>query len=120
MTIFRAGSFWFGWLLATALLVSISPAAAQAYTPEQEQACTGDAFRLCSAEIPDVGRVTACMVAKKSQLSPPCRAQFRPDPEHREAAARPVVRPTVIRPATPRKAVSAKPRKTKKPAKPTA
>jgi hypothetical protein len=118
MTIFRAGNFGFGWLLATALAVSISPAAGQGYTPEQEQACTGDAFRLCSAEIPDVGRVTACMVAKKSQLSPPCRAQFRPDPEPVEAAARPAGRPTVIRPATPRKAVSAKPRKAKKPAKP--
>ena len=103
--IFRAGNFRFGLLLATALSVSIWPAAGQAYTPEQEQACTGDAFRLCSSEIPDVGRVTACMVAKKSQLSPPCRAHFRPDPEPREAAARPVGRPTVIRPATPRKAV---------------
>ncbi|MEH2611376.1 hypothetical protein [Bradyrhizobium sp. AZCC 1693] len=119
MMIFRAGNFRFGWLLATALAVSISPAAGQAYTPEQEQACTGDAFRLCSSEIPDVSRVTACMVAKKSQLSPPCRAQFRPDdPEPREAAARPAGRPTMIRPATPRKAVSAKARKTKKPAKP--
>jgi hypothetical protein len=115
MTIFRAGNFWFGWLLATALSVSIAPAAGQTYTPEQEQACTGDAFRLCSSEIPDIGRVTACMVAKKSQLSPPCRAQFRPDPS--EAAAKPAGRPTVIRPATPRKAVSAKPRKAKKPAK---
>jgi hypothetical protein len=88
-------------LLATALAVSISPAAGQTYTPEQEQACTGDAFRLCSSEIPDVGRVTACMVAKKSQLSPPCRAQFRPDPEPPEAVARPAGRPTVIRPARP-------------------
>jgi hypothetical protein len=104
-----------------ALAVSISPAAGQGYTPEQEQACTNDAFRLCSAEIPDVDRVTACMVAKKSQLSPPCRAQFRADdPEPREAAVRPAGRPTVIRPATPRKAVSAKPRKAKKPAKPAA
>ena len=108
----------FGVLLATALAVSIVPAVGQTYTPEQEQACTGDAFRLCSAEIPDVGRVTACMVAKKSQLSPPCRAQFRPDPEPREAAARPAGRPIVLRPATPRKAVSAKARKAKKPAKP--
>jgi hypothetical protein len=105
-------------LLATVLWVSISPAAGQTYTPEQEQACTGDAFRLCSSEIPDVARVTACMVAKKSQLSPPCRAQFGPDPEPREAAARPTGRPTVIRPATPRKAVNAKARKAKKPAKP--
>ena len=87
MIVFRAGRFGAGWLLATALAVSISPAAGQGYTPEQEQACTGDAFRLCSAEIPDVERVTACMVAKKSQLSPPCRVQFGPDPEPREAAA---------------------------------
>jgi hypothetical protein len=105
-------------LLAGVLGVSISPAAGQTYTPEQEQACTGDAFRLCSSEIPDISRVTACMVAKKSQLSPPCRAQFRSDPEPREAAARPAGRPTVIRPVAPRKAVSAKARKSKKPAKP--
>ena len=106
-----------GTLLATVLGVSIGPAAGQSYTPQQEQACTGDAFRLCSSEIPDVGRVTACMVAKQAQLSPACRAQFRPDPEPREAAVRPAGRPTVIRPATPRKAVSAKARKAKKPAK---
>jgi hypothetical protein len=106
-----------GMLLATALLASIGPAAGQTYTPEQEQACTSDAFRLCSSEIPDVSRVTACMVAKKAQLSPVCRAQFRPDPEPAAAAARPTGRPTVIRPTTPRKAVGAKPRKAKKPAK---
>ena len=116
MTIFRAGNFWFGWLLAVALSVSIGPAAGQTYTPEQEQACTGDAFRLCSSEIPDVSRVTACMVAKKSELSPACRSHFRSDPEPSVAAAR-AGRPTVIRPTTPRKAVSAKPRKAKKPAK---
>jgi hypothetical protein len=40
-----------------------------------------------------------------------------PDPEPRETTARPAGRPTVIRPVTPRKAVSAKARKTKKPAK---
>ena len=118
MTIFRAGHFGFGSLLAMALAISISPAAGQGYTPEQEQACSGDAFRPCSAEIPDVGRVTACMVARKSELSPPCRAQFGPDPEPRETTARPAGRPTDIRPATPRKAVSVKPRKAKQPAKP--
>ena len=92
MMLFRNGNFQFGLLLATALSVSMWPAAAKAYTPEQEQACTPDAFRLCGAEIPDVGRVTACMVAKKSQLSPACRAHFRPDGEPREAVARPMGR----------------------------
>jgi len=118
MSIFRAGHSQFGLLLGASLSFSIGSAAAQGYTPEQEQACTGDAFRLCSSEIPDIDRVTACMVAKRSRLSPPCRAQFRPDPEPREAAARPAGRPTVIRPATPRKVASAKARKGKKPAKP--
>jgi hypothetical protein len=106
--------------LASVLGISVGPAAGQSYTPEQEQACTGDAFRLCSSDIPDISRVTACMVRNKSQLSPACRAQFRPDPEPREAAVRPAGRPTVIRPATPRKAVSAKPRKVKRPTKPAA
>ena len=125
MPFFETGHFQVGLLLlVTALSVSISPAVGQSYTPEQEQACTGDALRLCSSEIPDVGRVTACMVAKKDQLSPPCRVYFRPDPEPSEAAAKPTGKPTVIRPATPRKAASAKAsvkeRKAKKPTKPAA
>jgi len=103
-------------MLATAFAVSMWPATSRAYTPEQEQACTSDAFRLCSSEIPNVDRVTACMVAKKSQLSPPCRAQFRPDPEPSRATAAPAGRPMAIRPTAPRK--SAKVRKSKKPAKP--
>lgn len=117
MTIFRIGHFQCGWMLATALAVLWWPAVSQAYTPEQEQACTSDAFRLCSSEIPDVDRVTACMAARKAQLSPPCRAQFRPDPEPVAAAGRPVnIRPAGVKPAKP---VSTK-RKVKKPARPAA
>lgn len=103
--------------MAAALSVSIWSTAADAYTPEQQQACTNDAFRLCGSDIPDVDRITACMVRNKPQLSPECRAHFGPDP--REAVASPAGQPVVIRPATPRKAVSGKPRK-KKPAKPAA
>ena len=62
-------------LIATTFALAALGTAAQAYTPEQEQMCTGDAMRLCASEIPDVDRVTACMVAKRSQLSPPCRAR---------------------------------------------
>ena len=115
MTIFRIGNFQFGLMLVTALSVSMWSAASQAYTPEEEQACTGDAFRLCSADIPNVDAVTACMVRKQSQLSPGCRAHFRPGPEPSVAEARPAGRPTVIRPAAPRKSVNAKTRKSKKP-----
>ena len=69
----------FGLLLATAL--SILPNSSNAYTGEEQQACMGDAFRLCGSAIPDVDRVTACMVANKSHLSPGCRAYFRDSPE---------------------------------------
>ena len=106
MSIFRIRNFQFGLMLATALAASTWSTAGQAYTPEQQQACSGDAFRLCSAEIPDVDRVTACMVAKRSQLSPGCRAQFRPDPEPSVAAGA----PTNIRPVA-RKPVASKARK---------
>ena len=116
MAIFRISSFGSGWVLATVLAVSMLPASGHAYTPEQEQACTSDAFRLCSSEIPSVERVTACMVARKSQLSPPCRAQFR-GPEPREAATGPVGKPMAIRPVAPRKSAT-KARKPKKSAKP--
>jgi hypothetical protein len=78
MRIVGSSRFQFGLLLATAL--SILPGAGHAYTGEEQQACTGDAFRLCMGAIPDVDRVTACMVANKSRLSPGCRAFFRDDP----------------------------------------
>lgn len=45
-------------------------------TAQQRSACMGDALSLCRAVIPDVDRITACLAAKKSQLSPQCRAQF--------------------------------------------
>jgi len=46
-------------------------------TAEQREACMPDAFRLCSSEIPDVGRITACMKANEANLSPRCRAVFQ-------------------------------------------
>jgi hypothetical protein len=116
MSAFRSGKFGFGLMLATALAVSMMPAGAQAYTQDEEQACSGDAFRLCSAEIPDVDRVTVCMIRNKSQLSPGCRVFFRePAPAVTPVA---VGRPLSIGPASSRKPVSAKPRKPKKHSKP--
>jgi hypothetical protein len=105
-------------MLAAALSVSLWSAESQAYTPEQQQACTGDALRLCGSDVPDVDRITACMIRNKSQLSPPCRAYFRSGPEPSEVSA--VGRPLSIKPAPTRKPVSAKPAKPKKPAKPDA
>jgi hypothetical protein len=53
-----------------------APAAEYRGTDEQRQACTSDVFRLCSAHIPDVGSIVTCMKARRSQLSPGCRAAF--------------------------------------------
>jgi hypothetical protein len=33
-----------------------------ARTPEQQQACFVDTIKFCGSEIPDVQRITACMV----------------------------------------------------------
>jgi hypothetical protein len=101
----RSRNFQFGLMLATALSVSMLPAASWAYTPEQQAACSDDAFRLCSAEIPDVDRVTACMVRKQDQLSPGCQVYFRPsEPEPAVRAGAPLN----IKPAASRKPVSAR------------
>ena len=100
-----------GAAIAAALWLVTLPSVGHAYTPEQQQACQPDAFRLCGPEIPDVDRVTACMVAKKAQLSPQCRVFFRAGPEPvAETGA-----PMNIRPAA-RKHVAPKSRKHKKPA----
>ena len=70
-------------MLATALVLGMM-STAHAYTAEQQQLCTDDAFRLCSADIPDVDRITACMARHKADLSPACRAVFgRPDSDTR-------------------------------------
>lgn len=88
---------------------SLSPAAAQG-TPEQQQLCSGDAMRLCGDMIPDVPRITACMVARRAELSPGCRSVFRYEPAPSETRAVPVrtARPGV---AKPRKAKSARRRR---------
>ena len=35
--------------------------------------CTGDAFRLCSSEIPNIPKITACMIKQRPDLSSGCR-----------------------------------------------
>ncbi|HLX14144.1 MAG TPA: hypothetical protein VKS24_02925 [Bradyrhizobium sp.] len=77
----------FSLLLAAAFSIWLWPKASRAYTAEEQAACTDDAFRLCSAEIPDVDRVTACMARQQSELSPGCRVYFRPDPPDPPAAS---------------------------------
>ena len=45
-------------------------------TMEQQMACTPDVWRLCFDQIPDVGRITACLRQNTPQLSGACRAVF--------------------------------------------
>ncbi len=64
-----------GLVLAFALSLStLSATSGFAYTAEAQQMCTGDAFRLCSSDIPNIPKITACMIKHRTELSPGCRA----------------------------------------------
>lgn len=62
-------------LCAVAFLVA-APLPALAYTQQDADACTPDAFRLCQQSIPDEGRVAQCLAANKARLSPACHTVF--------------------------------------------
>ena len=121
MRFVRSGGFKLGWMFATALCISLLPTAGQAYTPEEQQACQPDAFRLCGSEIPDVDRVTACMIAKKAQLSPQCRVFFRSGPEPVAEAGAPMnIRPSARKHVAPKGIKSSGTKPSHKRKKPTA
>jgi hypothetical protein len=63
-------------IAAAAVLAASSSASFAQGTAEQRSACMGDAFKYCSAEIPNVPRITACMRTNFSKLSPACKAVF--------------------------------------------
>jgi hypothetical protein len=63
-----------GLVLAIALTSSLISSQSFAFSAEAQQMCTGDAFRLCSSEIPNIPKITACMFKHKAELSPGCRA----------------------------------------------
>lgn len=61
--------------LGFAAIVSIiSTSSSFAFSEEVKQACYSDAFRLCSSEIPNVPKTTACIVKHRTELSGGCRA----------------------------------------------
>ena len=74
--------------VAASVAISLTSFAAHAVeaTAEQRRACTPDAFRLCSQHIPNVEAITACMIAKKSQLSPACKMVFDAKPATKVAS----------------------------------
>ena len=60
--------------LVVALALATVSTAAVAQTAQEQQACMNDAFRVCSATIPDRTRTIACMVQHKAELSTACQA----------------------------------------------
>jgi hypothetical protein len=65
--------------IALVLVASSAPSFAvtkEDGSAEARRACTPDVFRLCSEFIPDADRITVCLKANKSKLSPACRAVF--------------------------------------------
>ncbi len=68
------------------VFVSYSSAALALGSAEQRSACTPDVFRLCSAQIPNVDAIVACLKREKSNLSPDCKAVF--DVPERAATSR--------------------------------
>ncbi|MHC4050908.1 hypothetical protein [Bradyrhizobium sp. 25ACV] len=66
--------------LGLAAVVSlVATSSSFAFSAEAQQQCTGDAFRLCSAEIPNIPKITACMMKHRSDLSVGCRAVMDKD-----------------------------------------
>jgi hypothetical protein len=69
-----------GLVLAFAVSVSaLSSSPSFAFSAEAQQMCTGDAFRLCGSEIPNISRITACMIKQRTSLSPGCRVVLERD-----------------------------------------
>jgi hypothetical protein len=54
------------------------PSAIAQGSDQQRQACTSDAFRLCSAYIPNVDRIKDCLRGNGPRLSKPCYDVFFP------------------------------------------
>jgi hypothetical protein len=65
------------WVFVLVLaLVGSATAGEYRGTEEQRVACTGDVFRLCFSEVPNVSRIVGCLQREKQQLSSGCRAVF--------------------------------------------
>ena len=74
-------------LLFAIAAVTLAARPGPAFASEAQQMCTGDALRLCGHEVPNVQRITACMVRNRAQVSPGCRAVMDRDHAARRRAA---------------------------------
>ena len=63
-------------------------------TPEQQEACKPDVFRLCGNYIPNVDLIIACLKANEPNLSPACHdVMFPYVPEPPKPKAKPKKKP---------------------------
>jgi hypothetical protein len=93
--------------LALAVTLATLSTAAVAQTAQEQQACMNDAFRVCSATIPDRNRTIACMVQHKAELSQACQMVMA-----KYAPAEPAPVQTAVAPRTVTRNASMKPVKT--------
>ena len=61
-------------LVFAASFSAVSSTSSFAFSAEAQSMCTGDAFRLCSSEIPNIPKITACMFKHRADLSTGCRS----------------------------------------------
>ncbi len=69
------------------VFVTLASFGASADTPEERNACMGDAFRVCGHAIPSRDRVIACLYDNTSKLSTACRQVISKKPRPETTAA---------------------------------
>lgn len=90
MRLFRAMLGKASFVLAALAYLTCSTPSLALGTDEQRAACMPDVFRLCSAQIPNVDAIVACLKREKSNLSATCQTVFNaPAPPASRSLAEP-------------------------------
>ena len=85
-----------GAVLSFALFIMGQNGALAQGTPEQQEACKPDVFRLCGNFIPNVDAIIACLRANEPNLSPVCHEvmfPYVPEEPKPKAKAKPKAKP---------------------------
>ncbi|CAA2142291.1 cysteine rich repeat-containing protein [Hyphomicrobium sp. ghe19] len=69
----------------TLIFAVASESFAHSGTQEEQDACTPDVFRYCSAQIPNEERIVACLNRHLAKLSPACRSVMSGGPATRKS-----------------------------------
>lgn len=73
-------------LAGAALIFGISAKSyAHSGTQQEQEACTPDVFRFCSAQIPNEDRIVVCLNRHLAKLSPACRAVMAGDTANKKS-----------------------------------